>query len=435
MKPAKTEGATTARHRVVIVGAGFAGLSAAKALKDAPVEVTLVDRHNYHLFQPLLYQVATAALSPADIAWPVRSILKAQKNVRVLLNRVTGIDGRGKRVLLASGAALAYDTLILATGAQHSYFGRDAWAGTAPGLKTIDDATEIRRRILSAFEAAENEMDEARRHALLTFVVVGAGPTGVEMAGAIAELARHSIAADFRSITPRCARILLIEAGERVLPAFAPDLSRKAAAALTAMGVEVKLSTRVEDVTPSGVRLNGVFTPARTTVWAAGVKASPAGEWLGAMTDRTGRVVVGEDFSVPGWDGVYVVGDTAAYTPKGAERPLPGLAPVAKQQGDFVGRLVAARLQDRTTLPFQYADYGIMATIGRARAIAEMGRMKASGFPAWLLWSVAHVYFLIGVKNRLAVSLSWAWSYFTYQRGVRLITGPSMSDDTMKEAA
>ena len=410
--------------RVVIIGAGFAGLSAAKGLAGAPFDVTVVDRHNYHLFQPLLYQVATAGLSPADIASPIRGILRRQKNARVVLANVAGIDPVRKEVL-AEGRRIPYDYLILATGAEHAYFGHD-WSAYAPGLKTIDDATYLRRRILLAFERAEEEPDPEERRRLLNFVVVGGGPTGVEMAGAIAELAKRALAADFRSIDPRDARIVLIEAGPRLLPAFDPALSEAARRSLEHLGVEVQLGSAVTDCDSSGVSLGDRRLETRTIMWAAGVKSSPAAEWLDAAHDRAGRVNVAADLSVPGHRDVFVIGDTAVVL--GADgKPLPGVAPVAKQQGAYVARLLMARAESKTLPAFRYRDFGSLATIGRKRAVAQLGRFKISGFAAWLLWSVAHIYFLIGFRNRLIVALNWAWSYITFQRGTRLITGISGS--------
>jgi NADH dehydrogenase len=410
------------RPRVVIVGGGFGGLSAVKALAKHPFEITLIDRNNHHLFQPLLYQVATAALSPADIAWPIRGIVARQRNVRVMLAEVSGVDAIRKEVI-ADGRRIPYDTLVIATGARHAYFGHDNWAIFAPGLKTIDDATYLRRRILLAFERAENEDDAEERKRLLTFVVIGGGPTGVEMAGAIAELAKRALAADFRAIDPRCARIILIEATPRVLTSFDEGLSEAARRSLEQLGVELRLGEAVTDCTDEGVRLGSEFIPARTIVWAAGVMASPAGRWLGAEIDRAGRVEVRPDLTVPGHPDIFVIGDTAAV-PAADGSLLPGVAPVAKQQGQYVARILVARSEGRPDpKPFCYRDYGLLATVGRSRAIAQFGRLHISGFLAWALWSVAHIYFLIGLRNRFIVALNWAWSYITFQRGSRLITG------------
>jgi NADH:ubiquinone reductase (H+-translocating) len=415
-----TQPASPARPRVVIIGAGFGGLTAAKELAGAPFDVTIVDQHNYHLFQPLLYQVATAALSPADIASPIRGILRRQKHVNIILAQVSGIDAARKEVL-AEGRRIPFDQLIVATGAEHAYFGHD-WASFAPGLKTIDDATYIRRRILLAFERAETEPDPAERRRLLNFVVVGGGPTGVEMAGAIAELAKRALASDFHSIDPRSARIVLIEAADRVLTPFEPSLSETAKRSLEQLGVEVRLGAGVTECDGAGVSIGTERIETRTIIWAAGVKASPAAEWLGADHDRAGRVKVEPDLSVPGHPNIFVIGDAALLIDADG-KPLPGVAPVAKQQGKYVARLLAARAKDKSMPPFRYRDVGSLATIGRKRAVVQLGRLKLSGFLAWVLWSVAHIYFLIGFRNRLIVALNWAWDYLTFQRGTRLITG------------
>jgi NADH dehydrogenase len=409
---------------VVIIGAGFGGLSAAIQLAKAPFNITIVDRHNYHLFQPLLYQVATAGLSPGDIASPIRGILHRQRNAKVILAKVSGID-TARREVVAEGRRIPYDYLVVATGAEHAYFGHD-WSSYAPGLKTIDDATYLRRRILLAFERAETEPDPDERRRLLNFVVVGGGPTGVEMAGAIAELAKRALAADFRSIDPRSARIILIEAGPRLLAPFTPALSEAARRSLEQLGVEVRLGASVTDCDCSGVSLGNERLQTRTIVWAAGVKASPAAEWLGVESDRAGRVKVKADLSVPGHPNIFMIGDAAAAT--GLDRrPLPGVAPVAKQQGRYVANLLMARAEGRTLPAFRYRDVGSMATIGRKRAVAQIGAFKASGLVAWLLWSLAHIYFLIGFRNRVAVAMHWCWNYLTFQRGTRLITGISGS--------
>ena len=419
--------------RVVIVGAGFGGLSAAKALAGSAFDVTIIDRHNYHLFQPLLYQVATAGLSPAEIASPIRSILARARNVNVVLGRVSGIDV-ARRLVIAEGRRIPFDHLIIATGAQHDYFGHDDWAASAPGLKTIDDATYIRRRILLAFEKAETEEDPHERARLLTFVVVGGGPTGVEMAGAIAELANRALAADFRAIDPRSARIILVEAAPRLLTPFDPSLSQAAKRSLEQLGVAVRLGAAVTAVDADGVSLGAERIEARTVIWGAGVMASPAGLWLGAATDRAGRVKVASDLSVPGHPDIFVLGDTA--TLDGADgRPLPGVAPVAKQQGAYVARLLLARQNGKTLPAFRYRDFCSLATIGRKRAIVQMGRLRLHGFIAWLIWCVAHIYFLIGFRNRLIVATNWLWNYATFQRGTRLITGMSGArmDDVPQE--
>lgn len=411
------------KQRIVIVGAGFGGLSATTALARGDVDLTVIDRHNHHLFQPLLYQVATASLSPAEIAQPIRGVLRAQTNARVLLDDVTGIDTMRQVVRTAGGRSAPYDQLIIATGARHSYFGKDHWEAHAPGIKSVDDATRFRAKILLAFERAEGETDVSRRNALLTFVIVGGGPTGVEMAGAIAELARRSIIHDFRSISPHCSRIVLVEAGPRLLPTFPESLSQSAKRALERMGVEIQLGVPVTDINADGVTIGSTVLPAKTVTWAAGVRASPAGEWLKAACDRAGRVIVNRDFAVHDFDNIFVIGDTAAYKDERGNM-LPGVAPAAKQAGVYVGKLIAARVAGtERPKPFRYAAYGNLATIGHSKAVADFGFAQLSGLPAWVLWSLAHVYFLIGFRNRFIVAASWAWSYLTYQRGVRLITG------------
>jgi len=417
------------RPRVVIVGAGFGGLSAAKALDGSAFDVTVIDRHNYHLFQPLLYQVATAALSPAEIASPIRAILSRAQNVNVMLGKVSGVDTQ-RREVLAEGRRVPYDYLILATGAQHAYFGHGDWAAFAPGLKTIDDATYIRRRILLAFEKAESETDPAERKRLLNFVIVGGGPTGVEMAGAIAELANRALAQDFRSIDPRAARIILVEAAPRLLTPFDPPLSEAAKTSLEQLGVEVRLGAPVTALDAKGVSMGAERIEASTVIWGAGVIASPAGQWLGAETDRAGRVKVTPDLSVPNHPDIFVIGDTAAIDDANGN-PLPGVAPVAKQQGNYVAALLIARQKGETVAPFRYRDLGSLATIGRKRAVIQMGRLKLKGFFAWLLWCVAHIYYLIGFRNRFVVAISWLWNYLTFQRATRLITG--MSGARMEE--
>src|SRR5216684_6210992 len=412
-----------ARPHIVVVGAGFGGLSAAHSLAGAAADITVIDRRNYHLFQPLLYQVATAGLSPAQIASPIRAILRKAANVRVMLGKVSGVDKR-RRTVTVEEREIPYDYLVLATGARHSYFGRNEWEGAAPGLKKIDDATDIRRRILTAFENAEAaETHEARRR-FLTFVVIGGGPTGVEMAGAIAELARVALRHDFRNIDPREARIVLVEAGPRVLPAFPPALSQAAHKSLERLGVEIRLGTPVTQCDEGGVTIGEDRLEAATIIWGAGVAASSAADWLGVEKDRVGRVVVGPDLTLPGHPEIFVIGDTA-HVVGDHGRPLPGLAPVAKQQGAYVARALRARLIGKPAPgPFRYRDLGTMATIGRRAAVADFGWIKLSGTLAWLMWGLIHVSFLVGFRNRLVVILDWLWSYMTFQSGARLITGP-----------
>ena len=409
------------RPRVVIVGAGFGGLEATRALKRAPVDLTVIDRQNFHCFQPLLYQVATAALSPADVAWPIRHILRDQRNATVLMVDVNGVDVRQK-LLHTDGGDIPYDYLVLATGAMHSYFGHDDWADYAAGLKRIEDATRIRRSILIAFEHAELTSDEAERRQLLTFVIVGGGATGVEMAGAIAEVARQTLAADFRRIDPRTARIVLIEAGPRLLPTFPEDLSAYVVKALTHAGVDIKTSTMVTKCDARGVDTDGGRIDAATVIWAAGVVASPAARWLGIEADRAGRVKVKPDLTIPEHPEIFVIGDTATVSDRDGH-PVPGIAPAAKQMGKYVGRLIAARVAGRPdNKPFRYMHLGELATIGRHAAVVKLGRLELKGFIGWLFWSVAHIYFLIGVRNRFIVAFNWLWSYLTFQRGARLIT-------------
>jgi NADH dehydrogenase len=411
------------RARVVIVGAGFGGLEATKALRRASADVIVIDRHNHHCFQPLLYQVATAALSPADVAWPIRHILHAQRNATVLMATVSSIDMQ-RKCLRADFGGVPYDYLVLATGAMHSYFGHDEWSDAAPGLKRIEDATRIRRSILIAFEQAEITAVEAERGPLLTFAIVGGGATGVEMAGAIAEIARQTLAADFRHIDPRMARIVLIEAGPRLLPSFPPELSDYVRATLEHAGVEVKTATTVTNIDRSGVDTDGGRIEASAVIWAAGVMASPAARWLGADADRAGRVKVEPDLSIPGHPEIFVIGDTAAVRDVNGS-PVPGIAPAAKQMGRYVGDLIAARIAGRTgSKPFRYRHLGDLATIGRRAAVVKFGRLQLRGFIGWLFWSVVHIYFLIGLRNRFIVAFSWFWNYLTFQRGARLITDP-----------
>ncbi|RWA64338.1 NAD(P)/FAD-dependent oxidoreductase [Mesorhizobium sp.] len=411
-----------ASHHVVVVGAGFGGLELTHALAGAPVRITMIDKRNHHLFQPLLYQVATTSLATSEVAWPIRHLLRKRKNVTTLLGNVSGVDRAGRRVLLEDGSAVAFDTLVLATGARHAYFGHDEWEPFAPGLKTLEDATTIRRRILLAFEQAERETDAARRQALLTLVIVGGGPTGVELAGTIAELAHDTLRDEFRNIDTRQTRVVLIEAGDRILANFAPQLSAYAQKALERLGVTVELGQAVTELDADGVVFGDKRLPAKTILWAAGVAASPAAEWLGTTADRAGRVLVEPDLTVPGSPEIFVIGDTAhVLRPDG--KPVPGVAPSAKQEGRHVAATIKARLAgDMTARPFRYQHAGDLATIGKRAAAIDFGWIKLTGWLAWWLWGVAHIYFLIGFRNRLAVSLSWLWIYFTGQRSARLIT-------------
>lgn len=408
------------RPHVVVLGGGFAGLSAARALRSAPVDVTIVDRRNHHLFQPLLYQVATAALNPGDIAYPIRSVLRNQPNARTLLARVDAIDLEARTLLLADGV-LSFDYLLVATGATHSYFGKDEWEQWAPGLKTIEDALEVRRRVLSAFEAAERQSDPAQLPATLTFVVVGAGPTGVELAGSLSEIGRLTVAKDFRSFDPRRLRVVLVEGADRVLPPYSPKLSGKAKAQLEALGVEVRTGARVTHIDQTGVWLGEEHIAARTVLWAAGVQASPLAKALGAPLDRAGRVLVAPDLSVPGRGNVFVAGDLMALEQDG--KPVPGVAPAAIQSGRAAARNIAALVAGRPTRPFRYRDKGSLATIGRAKAVGSIAGVELCGFFAWWVWWVVHIAYLVGFRNRLAVMMGWAWQYFAFSRGARLITG------------
>ena len=423
----------TGNARVVIVGAGFGGLECAKALRRAQVDVTVIDRENHHCFQPLLYQVATAALSPADIAWPIRHILRPQRNATVLMEEVRGVDPERKCIQTQFGE-IPYDYLVIATGSTHSYFGHDDWSRFAPGLKRIEDGTRIRRSILIAFERAEVMTDEDQRRRLLTFVIVGGGATGVEMAGAIADVARQTLAADFRRIDPRSARIILIEAGPRLLPTFPAGLSDYALKTLTRVGVEVRTETLVTKCDADGVDLKDGRIDAGTVIWAAGVTASPAMRWLNAEGDRAGRVKVNSDLSLPGHPEIFVVGDTAAVTDKNGH-PIPGIAPAAKQMGTYVGKLISARVAGREwNKPFKYMHLGDLATIGRRAAVVKFGPLELKGFIGWVFWSVAHIYFLIGLRNRFVVAFNWFWDYVTFQRGARLITDPPNSGGTGRDA-
>ena len=415
-------GASQHWPRVVIVGAGFGGLRCAQALKDAAVTVTLIDRNNFHLFQPLLYQVATAALSPGDIAVPTRQIFRSAAATNLLLSTVTGIDTQ-QNLVLTERSEIPYDYLVLATGATHSYFGKDEWARHAPGLKNVEDALEIRRRILLAFERAEESVHAAEKAALLTFLIVGGGPTGVELAGAIAELARFGLNQDFRTFDPTSARVILVQAGPRLLPSFPERLSHNAQHALQALGVEIRLEARVTHIDAKGVEVNGERLEARTVLWAAGVAASPAARWLKVPSDRAGRIVVGEDLRVPGMTNVFALGDTVASSGWRGQ-PVPGLAPAAKQGGAYVAQQILARVEGRPALPpFAYRHFGSLATIGRKAAVADFGAIKLWGAPAWWLWGVVHIGLMLGVRNRVTTLLNWFWAYLTFGGGIRLITG------------
>ena len=421
-------------HRVVIVGGGFGGLSAAQALAGADVDVTLIDRRNHHLFQPLLYQVATASLSTSEIAWPIRHILRKRSDVRTLLGTVTGVDTAARTVTLEDGTLVPYDSLIIATGARHAYFGHDEWEQFAPGLKTLEDATTIRRKLLLAFEAAERETDPARREALLTFVIIGAGPTGVEMAGAIVDLARVTLRGQFRSFAPGDARVVLIEGGKRVLANFREELSDYSLRSLRDLGVEVELGAAVTEVDADGVVYGGKRLDAETIIWAAGVQASPAAKWLGVESDRAGRVKVESDLSVPGHPEIFVIGDTATITMADG-KPVPGVGDAAKQGGKHAAGIIKARLvQNTSKTPFVYQHAGDLATIGKRAAVIDFGWIQLTGWPAWWAWGIAHIYFLIDTKNRLFVALSWLWIYLSGQRSARLITqGDAESKAPVKE--
>jgi len=402
---------------VVILGGGFGGLYAAKALQRAPAQVTIIDRRNFHLFQPLLYQVATAALNPSDIAYPIRAVVARQKNTNVILSEATGVDVERKIVKLVDGEA-AYDYLIVATGATHSYFNHPEWERAAPGLKTIEDALEIRRRVLLAFEAAERQTDREQQQAWLTFVIVGGGPTGVELAGALSEIARHTMLRDFRTINPSSARVVLVEGRDRVLPVYPPDLSKKAEDQLRVLGVEVITNSIVTHVDERSVQIGETTIATHTVLWAAGVQASPLARTLGAPLDRAGRVLVNDDLTIPSHPEVFVIGDLAAL-----KEPVPGVAPAAIQEGVHAARNIERLIRGEKALPFHYWDKGSLATIGRAAAVADLGKLHVSGFAAWFAWLAIHIFFLIGFRNRVLVILQWAWAYLTYQRGARLITG------------
>ncbi len=410
------------KHRIVIVGGGFGGLAAAKALKHADAEIVLIDRRNHHLFQPLLYQVATAALSPSEVAWPIRHLLRRQQNVRVLMATVTGVDTTNRNVLLEDGSTEPYDSLILATGAQHAYFGNDQWESFAPGLKTVEDATAIRRKLLLALEAAERETNAARRRALLTFAIIGAGPTGIEMAGAIIELGHASIKGQFNTIEPHDLRVVLIEGGERVLPNFDPELSAYTLKSMRDMGVEVELGQMVSEIDADGVSFGDKRIETKTIIWAAGVAASPVAKWLGIEGDRAGRVAVEPDLSVPGLPDVYVIGDVASIKRENG-KPVPGVAPAAKQAGQHVARLIEQkRAGNSAPAPFRYNHAGDLATIGKSSAVIDFGRIKLKGWFAWWVWGFAHIYFLVETRTRIFITMSWLWIYLTGQRSARLIT-------------
>ncbi len=415
----------TAPH-VLVIGGGFGGLWATRALARAPVRITLVDRSNHHLFQPLLYQVATAGLSAPDIAAPLRHLLREQENVEVRLDEVRTIDTTQRRVTL-DGGTLDYDFLIVATGAAHTYFGHDDWSRFAPGLKTLDDAFVVRRKVLEAFEVAEREPDATARAALLNFVIIGGGPTGVELAGTLAEIARHTLRHEFRRINPRDARIILVEAGPRVLPSMPESLSQNAQRQLARLGVEVHVGEAVTAIDANGVEFGGRRVETETVLWAAGVAASPLGRQLSAQCDRAGRVPVEPDLSLPGHPDVFVVGDLATVMQDG--KPVPGIAPAAKQMGHYVAEAIRARLAGRTTKPFRYHDYGNLATIGRMAAVVDLRGFHLSGLIAWWFWLIAHVFFLIGFRNRIMVLIDWAWSYWTYKRHARIIFGRKTRED------
>jgi len=420
--------AADSRHRVIIVGGGFGGLAAVNGLAGLPLSITLIDQRNYHLFQPLLYQVATASLATSEIAWPIRYLVRNRPEVTTLLAMVVGVDVAARRVLLDSGDSLPYDTLILATGARHAYFGHDEWEAFAPGLKTLEDATTLRRRVLVAFERAEFATDPQQRAALLTFVIIGAGPTGVELAGTIAELARSTLRPDFRNIDTRTARVVLIEAGPRVLSGFAESLSAYAQRALERLGVEVELNRPVSECGADHVVFGDRTLATRTVIWAAGVMASPAAGWLGAPSDRVGRIMVLPDLTVPGHPEIFAIGDTVTVAgPDG--KPVPGIAPAAKQEGRYVAMLVKRRLRGDTSIPeFHYWHAGSLATIGKRLAVIDFGRMKLRGALAWWIWGMAHIYFLIGLRHRLSVVLNWLWIHLRDQRSGRLITQGGKTD-------
>ena len=406
---------------VVVLGCGFGGLAATTALAASDARITVIDAANHHLFQPLLYQVATAGLSAPAIAAPIRHILRRQDNATVLMASVQAIDTAARTVTTDDGQSIGFDYLIVATGATHSYFGHDEWAPFAPGLKTLEDALAIRRRILVGFEHAEREDDPLRRAAWLRFVVIGGGPTGVEMAGTLAEIARHTLAHEFRRIDTRAAKVILVEGSDRILNAFPPDLSAAAHRQLERLGVDVRLNARATGIDATGVAIGDARIDARTVIWAAGVAASPLGRTLGVPLDRAGRVIVQPDLAIPGQPNIFVIGDLAAITSDG--KPAPGIAPAAKQMGRLAAANIRARIRGSTTQAFRYRDYGLLATIGRSAAVVQIGKLKLSGWPAWVTWLLAHVYFLIGFRNRLVVLIDWAWAYWTFQRYARIVIG------------
>lgn len=410
------------RHRVVVIGGGFGGIAVARALDGVEVDVVLIDRRNHHLFQPLLYQVATATLSPSEVAWPIRHLLRRHKNVRVLMATVSGVDAERREVLLADGARQSYDSLVLATGAQHAYFGHDEWEAFAPGLKTIEDATAIRRKLLLALEAAERETDPERRKSLLTFGIIGGGPTGVEMAGAIVELGDASIKGQFNTFSPRDLRVVLIEGGDRLLANFDPSLSTYTRDALERMGVEVELGQMVSAIDADGVSFGDKRIAAKTVIWAAGVAASPVAKWLGIEGDKAGRVKVAPDLSVPGLPDIFVIGDAASAL-RGDGKPVPGVAPAAKQMGRHVAQVIRRRLAgDMHPLPFRYKHDGDLATVGKSSAVIDFGWIKLKGWFAWWVWGLAHIYFLVETRTRIFITMSWLWIYLTGHRSARLIT-------------
>lgn len=430
-----TQTPATLQHRLVIVGGGFGGLETVNHLRNTDIAITLIDQRNHHLFQPLLYQVATSTLATSEIAWPIRHLLRKYKNVKTLLGTVENVDTAAMSVLTEDGEAIPYDTLVLATGARHAYFGHDDWEPYAPGLKTLEDATTIRRRILTAFEAAEREPDPSRRAEFLTFVIIGGGPTGVEIAGTIADLARDTLTGDFRVIDPATAQVVLIEGGPRVLPAFKEDMSAYAKHALEKLGVTVHLGNPVTECHADGVEFGGQSLRAKTIIWAAGVQASPAAKWLNAPADRAGRVMVNADLTAPGHPEIFVIGDTATVA-NGVKGMVPGIAPAAKQQGVHISKTIKARLAgDQTPRPFTYRHAGDLATIGKRAAVTDFGWIKLKGYIAWWLWGLAHIYFLIGLRNRLAVALSWLWISITGARSARLITQKDAAEEDALEEA